>query len=54
MHPVDFIWLWQAKTELCQAIDDYYRAKIQLADEVIVEKTKGTIKEGDVVLVHAL
>lgn len=43
----------QAKSVLCQSLDDYYRAKIQLPDQVIVETTTGIIKEGDVILVYS-
>ena len=44
----------QAKKVLCQSVDEYYRAKILYPDRVIQEKAAEIIRDGDVILVHAL
>ncbi|KAJ3548099.1 hypothetical protein NM688_g5336 [Phlebia brevispora] len=42
-----------AKNELCLKIDNYIRDRIDAAGEVIVEKSVGKIKDGDVILTYA-
>ena len=48
-----FCCIPQAKDELCLKIDNYIRDRIDAAGEVIVEKSVGKIKEGDVILTYA-
>ena len=54
LPPLPSPLLLQAKEILCNAVDDYYRAKILLPDQVIQEKAADIIRDGDVILVHAL
>lgn len=42
-----------AKTDLCEAIDNYVQEKVTLADQVIAKKANEKIKDGDVVLTFA-
>jgi len=42
-----------AKADLCEAIDNFIREKVTLADQVIARKANEKIKDGDVVLTFA-
>ena len=45
-----FFYAHQAKDELCLKIDNYIRDRIDAAGEVIVEKSMGKVKDGDVIM----
>ena len=43
----------QAKSELCDSIDNYIREKVTVADQVIANKANDKIEDGDVIMTFA-